>query len=62
MPECNHPVIASFQSLGQAGRIVKVFPTGDVRVAVNGRTWTYNPHCMIPAPEENPPEALRELE
>lgn len=43
-------------SLGQVGRVIKVFPTGDVRVAVNGRTWTYNPQCLQPAPGENPPE------
>lgn len=43
-------------ALGQAGRVVKVFPTGDVRVAVNGRVWTFNPLCMVPAPGENPPE------
>ena len=49
------------QSLGQVGRVVKVFPTGDVRVVVNGRTWTYNPHCIAHAPGENPPEALRML-
>ena len=48
------------QSLGQAGRVVKVFPTGDVRVAVNGRVWTFNPLCMVPAPGENPPEVSRE--
>ena len=49
-----------FQSLGQVGRVIKVFPTGDVRVAVNGRTWTYNPQCLQPAPGENPPEIPRE--
>ena len=50
----------TMQSLGQVGRVIKVFPTGDVRVSVNGRTWTYNPLCMEPAPGENPPEAPRE--
>ena len=39
---------------------MKVFATGDIRVAVNGRTWTYNPQCLVPAPGENPPEAPRE--
>ncbi|CAI8025486.1 E3 ubiquitin-protein ligase mib1 [Geodia barretti] len=37
-------------SLGQVGRVVKVFPTGDVRVVVNSRTWTYNPRCLSHAP------------
>ena len=40
------------QSLGQVGRILKVFPTGDVRVLVNSRTWTYNPQCLAYAPRE----------
>ena len=43
------------------GRVVRVFPTGDVRVAVNGRTWTYNPLSMTLAPGENPPEPPRKL-
>ena len=49
------------QSLGQLGRVIKVFPTGDVRVSVNGRTWTYNPLCLVPAPGENPPDSAREF-
>ena len=40
--------------------MIKVFPTGDVRVAVNGRTWTYNPRCMVPAPGETAPELMGE--
>ena len=43
------------QSLGQVGRVVKVFPTGDVRVVVNSRTWTYNPRCLKHAPLEDIP-------
>ena len=45
-----------FQSLGQVGRVSKVFPTGDVRVSVNGRSWTYNSQCLTLAPDESPPE------
>jgi hypothetical protein len=44
------------QSLGQVGRVVRVFPTGDVRVVVNSKTWTFNPACLKPAPGESPPE------
>ncbi|XP_019848978.1 PREDICTED: E3 ubiquitin-protein ligase MIB2-like [Amphimedon queenslandica] len=44
-------------TLGQAGRVVRVFPSGDLRVSVNGRSWTFNPLCMNAAPDENPPEA-----
>lgn len=53
--------VVFLQSLGQVGRVIKLFPTGDVRVSVNGRTWTFNPLCMVPAPGENPPEAPRKL-
>ena len=45
-----------FQSLGQVGRVSQVFPTGDVRVGVNGMNWTFNPACLTLAPGENPPE------
>ena len=38
------------------GRVARVFPTGDVRVVVNGKTWSFNPACLTPAPGENPPE------
>ena len=44
------------QSLGQAGRVTKVFPSGDVQVVVNGRVWTFNSQAMVAAPDENPPE------
>ena len=44
------------QSLGQVGRVAKVFPSGDVRVGVNGMMWTFNPACLIPAPEEYAPK------
>lgn len=42
------------QALGQVGRVVNVFPSGDVRVKVNGKTWTFNPRCMEAAPGETP--------
>lgn len=45
-----------WQSLGQVGRVSQVFPTGDVRVGVNGMNWTFNPACLTLAPGENPPE------
>ena len=47
---------AVVQSLGQVGRVVRVFPSGDVRLAVNGNTWTFNPLCMKLAPGETPPD------
>ena len=48
--------ITDMQSLGQVGRVSQVFPTGDVRVGVNGMNWTFNPACVTLAPGENPPE------
>ena len=44
------------QALGQVGRVVRVFPTGDVRVVVNSKTWTFNPACLKLAPGESPLE------
>ena len=44
------------QSLGQVGRVVKVYDNGDVRVAVNGSRWKFNPDCLSPAPGETPIE------
>lgn len=55
-----YPFNQSWQSLGQVGRVCKVFPTGDVRAVVNGRTWTFNSACLTPAPGENPPEVPSE--
>ena len=31
------------------GRVKVVFPDADVKVDVEGQTWTYNPYCMMPA-------------
>ena len=45
-----------FQSLGQLGKVTKVFGSGDLRVDVNGASWTFNPLCLVPAPGENPPD------
>ena len=35
--------------------MIRVFPSGDVKVKVNGKTWTFNPQCLEPAPGETPP-------
>ena len=45
-----------FQSLGQLGKVTKVFGSGDLRVDVNEASWTFNPLCLVPAPGENPPD------
>ena len=50
----NFPLLS--QSLGQVGRVIKVFSSGDVRVGVNNKAWTFNPLAMNPAPGEDPPE------
>ena len=39
--------------------MLKVFPTGDVRVKVNGKTWTFNSQCLEAAPGETPLGKLR---
>ena len=48
--------IMFFQSLGQLGKVTKVFGSGDLRVNVNGAQWTFNPLCLMPAPGETPPD------
>uniref|UniRef100_A0A8C2ZXG6 RING-type E3 ubiquitin transferase n=1 Tax=Cyclopterus lumpus TaxID=8103 RepID=A0A8C2ZXG6_CYCLU len=32
--------------LGQAGKVLKVYADGDLRVAFAGQTWTFNPACL----------------
>ncbi|KAI9531138.1 E3 ubiquitin-protein ligase mib2 [Dissostichus eleginoides] len=32
--------------LGQAGKVLKVYADGDLRVAFGGQTWTFNPACL----------------
>ena len=36
--------------------MLKVKADGDVRVAVNGERWIYNPRCLVSAPGEIPVE------
>lgn len=48
--------LSCLQSLGQVGRVLKVKANGDVRVAVNGERWIYNPQCLVSAPGEVPME------
>ena len=31
------------QTLGKVGRVVEIYPDGDVRIDVGGVSWTYNP-------------------
>jgi len=42
--------------LGQLGKVLKVFASGDLRVSVNGAAWTFNPLCLVPAPGETFPD------
>lgn len=32
--------------LGRTGKVVKVYSDGDLRVTVDGQTWTFNPACV----------------
>ncbi|XP_045911954.1 E3 ubiquitin-protein ligase MIB2 isoform X2 [Micropterus dolomieu] len=38
--------------LGQAGKVLKVYADGDLRVAFGGQTWTFNPACLSAQPVE----------
>ena len=31
-----------------AGKVVKVYSDGDMRVSINDQTWTFNPLCCYP--------------
>ena len=33
-------------TIGQKGNIARLYQDGDVRVEVNGSSWTYNPACL----------------
>ena len=33
-------------TIGQKGKIARLYQDGDVRVEVNGSSWTYNPQCL----------------
>ena len=39
-----------FQALGKLGKVVKVFPTGDLKVKIGSHSWSYNPACCVPEP------------
>jgi ankyrin repeat protein len=56
--QCGHGEWANDMALalGQAGRVVKIRANGDIRVAVNGSRWVFNPKCLTPAPGEVPIE------
>lgn len=36
------------QALGKTGKIIKIYPDGDLRVALDGPTWTFNPLSVVP--------------
>lgn len=38
------------QALGKTGVVARVYSDGDLRVSVEGKTWTFNPLCVVPAP------------
>eukprot|EP00800_Vazella_pourtalesii_P019939 TRINITY_DN6926_c0_g5_i1.p1 TRINITY_DN6926_c0_g5~~TRINITY_DN6926_c0_g5_i1.p1 ORF type:complete len:208 (-),score=32.80 TRINITY_DN6926_c0_g5_i1:95-670(-) len=33
-------------TIGQKGKIARLYQDGDVRVEVSGSSWTYNPNCL----------------
>ena len=42
------------QALGKSGVVASVYPDGDLRVNIDGKTWTFNPLCVSPAPHASP--------
>lgn len=36
------------QALGKTGKVIKIYPDGDLRVALDGPTWTFNPLSVVP--------------
>lgn len=38
------------QALGKTGVVARVYPDGDLRVNIEGKTWTFNPLCVSLAP------------
>ncbi|XP_069466245.1 E3 ubiquitin-protein ligase MIB2 isoform X2 [Ambystoma mexicanum] len=34
------------KALGHIGKVIKVFGDGDMRVSVDGQSWTFNPACL----------------
>lgn len=41
-------IIFCFQSIGQTGKVLSVDADGNVKIAVSGGTWTFNPLCLQP--------------
>lgn len=37
-------------ALGKTGKVLKVYSDGDLRVNVDGHTWTFNPMCVVLVP------------
>lgn len=42
------PSLYLSQALGKTGKIIKIYPDGDLRVALDGPTWTFNPLSVVP--------------
>jgi len=46
-------MLGHLQALGHRGKVVRVFDSGDLRVAMKeGSTWTFNPECCTLLSEE----------
>lgn len=39
-----------FQALGKTGKVIKIYSDGDLRVALDGHTWTFNPLSVVLVP------------
>lgn len=37
-------------ALGKTGKVIKIYSDGDLRVALDGHTWTFNPQSVTLVP------------
>lgn len=43
-----HTTLYLSQALGKTGKVIKIYPDGDLRVALDNSTWTFNPLSVVP--------------
>ncbi|XP_038075224.1 E3 ubiquitin-protein ligase MIB2-like isoform X1 [Patiria miniata] len=42
------------ETLGKTGKVIKVYPDGDLRVSISDHAWTFNPSCVSPVDPDAP--------
>ena len=48
-------IVDFFQTLGKVGRVLQVYPDGDLKIDVAGRSWTFNPLCCSKVGQDGVP-------